>query len=81
MTGYCFYNIFLLGNYRNREFIVTIQCMEGDRAANAHIFENISDSIRILRKQEEDTVGDGGHAGKDKRETDILFVSGDGSVF
>ena len=54
VTGYCFYNIFLLGNYRNREFIVTIQCMEGDRAANAHIFENISDSIRILRKQEED---------------------------
>ncbi len=63
VTGYCFYNIFLLGNYRKREFIVTIQCMESDRAANVHIFENISDSIRILRKQEED-MGDDRHVGE-----------------
>lgn len=62
MTGYCFYNMFLLGNYREREFIVTIQCMESDKAANLHIFENISDSIRILRKQGED-MEDDGHAG------------------
>ncbi|MDE7418574.1 MAG: hypothetical protein K2N44_20085 [Lachnospiraceae bacterium] len=58
VTGYCFYNIFLLGSYRERELVVTIQCMESIWAANAHIFENISDSIRILRKQGEDMEGD-----------------------
>lgn len=51
VTGYCFYNIFLLGSYRERELVITIQCMESSRAANAHIFKTISDSIRILRKQ------------------------------
>lgn len=53
VTGYHFYNIFLLGNYMDREFTVTIQCIEGDREEYTHIFENISDSIRILKKQEE----------------------------
>ena len=51
VTGYCFYNLFLLGSYRERELVVTIQCMESSRAANAHIFGIISDSIRILRRQ------------------------------
>ncbi len=59
VTGYSFYNIFLLGSYSGQELVVTIQCTESSWAANAHIFEIISDSIRILRKQEED-----GHAGK-----------------
>ncbi|MDE6917103.1 MAG: hypothetical protein K2P39_09955 [Lachnospiraceae bacterium] len=49
MAGYCFFNIFLLGSYQGRELIVTIQCMESSSAANLHIFENVSDSIRILR--------------------------------
>lgn len=57
VTGYSFYNIFLLGSYLEREFVVTIQCMESSRVAYAHIFENISDSIRVLRKQEEDMEG------------------------
>lgn len=57
VTGYSFYNIFLLGSYRGKELIVTIQCMESSQAANARIFEIISDSIRILRKQEEGTDG------------------------
>lgn len=62
VTGYRFYNIFLLGNYGNREFIVTIQCLQSGREANVHIFENILDSIRVLRKQEED-MEDDRHAG------------------
>ncbi len=57
VTGYCFYNLFLLGSYMGRELVVTIQCMESSREGNAHIFENISDSIRILRRQEDDTEG------------------------
>lgn len=61
VTGYSFYNIFLLGSYGGSELVVTIQCMEGSRAANAHIFEIVSDSIRILRQQE-DMEGDR-HAG------------------
>ena len=63
VTGYCFYNIFLLGSYMERELVVTIQCMESSREENEHIFENISDSIRVLRRQGEDTEGDR-HAGK-----------------
>lgn len=51
MTGYCFYNIFLLGSYRERELVVTIQCVESSRAANDFIFKTISDSIRILGRQ------------------------------
>ncbi|MBO5145570.1 MAG: hypothetical protein J6C19_08565 [Lachnospiraceae bacterium] len=62
MMGYCFYNIFLLGSYEGRELIVTLQCLAHDRTANAHIFENISDSLRLLRRQENDTE-DGRHAG------------------
>ena len=58
VTGYCFYNIFLLGSYMERELVVTIQCMESSREENEHIFENISDSIRVLRRQGEDTEGD-----------------------
>lgn len=57
VTGYCFYNIFLLGSYRERELVVTIQCTESSREANAHIFDIISNSIRILRKQEEEYGG------------------------
>lgn len=52
VTGYPFYNMFLLGSYEGRELVITIQCTEGSRAANAHIFEIIADSIRILRKRE-----------------------------
>lgn len=57
MMGYCFYNIFLLGSYMERELVVTIQCMESSRTAYAHIFENISDSIRVLKRQEEAMEG------------------------
>lgn len=62
MTGYCFYNVFLLGGYGGRELIVTIQCVESNRAEKAHVFENVLDSIRILRRREEDVEGDR-HAG------------------
>ncbi len=63
MTSYCFYNIFLLGSYLGSELVVTIQCMESSRAAYEHIFENISDSIRVLRRQEEAMEG-AGYVGK-----------------
>ena len=56
VTGYCFYNIFLLGSYKRQELIVTIQCMESKRKEYMHIFEYIMDSIRILKKHEEDMI-------------------------
>ena len=62
VTGYCFYNVFLLGSYQGRELVITIQCMENQWASNAHIFENIIDSIRILKKQKEE-MEDTRHAG------------------
>lgn len=63
MTGYCFYTVFLLGSYEDREFIVTIQCLDDDMAENARIFENISDSLRLLGKDREDE----GHDCQDER--------------
>lgn len=65
MTGYCFYNIFLLGSYMERELVVTIQCMESRRAAYAHIFEHISDSIRVLRSPDGNDGGRLIKAGQD----------------
>lgn len=58
MMGYGFFNIFLLGSYEDRELIVTIQCLACHRAANAHIFENITDSLRLLRKRGQDMEDD-----------------------
>ena len=52
VTGYCFYNIFLLGVYEGREVIVTIQCLEQEWEANARIFGLIADSLRWLKKRE-----------------------------
>lgn len=52
VTGYCFYNIFLLGVYEGREIIVTIQCLEQEWEANARIFGLITDSLRWLKKRE-----------------------------
>ena len=57
VTGYNFFNIFLLGTYEGRELIVTIQCIDYEAKANMHIFENITDSLRFLRKRKED-MGD-----------------------
>ena len=51
VAGYGFYNIFMLGNCAGREFTVTIQCVESLREEYAHVFENISDSIRVLNRQ------------------------------
>ena len=52
VTGYCFYNIFLLGVYEGREVIVTIQCLKQEWEANARIFGLIIDSLRWLKKRE-----------------------------
>lgn len=46
MTGYRFYNIFMLGSLEGRELVVTLQCMDRDMKANLHMFEIISDSLR-----------------------------------
>lgn len=62
VTGYPFYNVFLLGSYQGRELVITIQCMEHQWTANEHIFENIIDSIRIMKRQHEDRE-DTRHAG------------------
>lgn len=50
MMGYLFYNVFILGIYGGRELIVTMQCVQEEAADNERIFENIADSIRILKK-------------------------------
>ena len=52
VTGYCFSNIFLLGVDEGREVIVTIQCLEQEWEANARIFGLIADSLRWLKKRE-----------------------------
>ena len=62
VTGYPFYNVFLLGSYQGRELVITIQCMEHQWTPNEHIFENIIDSIRILKRQQ-DNMEDTRHAG------------------
>lgn len=62
VAGYHFYNVFLLGGYQERELVITIQCMEHQWTANEHIFENIIDSIRIMKRQHEDRE-DTRHAG------------------
>lgn len=50
MMGYSFYNVFILGIYGGRELIVTMQCVQEEAANNERIFDNIADSIRILKK-------------------------------
>jgi len=50
MTGYHFFNIFVLGFWEGAEIILTLQCMENDKKSNLHVFDNISDSIRVIRK-------------------------------
>lgn len=50
MTGYQFYNVFILGIYGERELIVTMQCTQAEEANNERIFEYIADSIRILKR-------------------------------
>lgn len=50
MMGYSFYNIFILGIYEDVELIVTMQCMLEDAAGNERIFDNIADSIRVIKK-------------------------------
>lgn len=49
MMGYGFYNVFILGIYGGRELIVTMQCMADEITDNERMFENIADSIRILK--------------------------------
>lgn len=49
MTGYRFYNIFMLGSLEGRELIVTLQCMDKDVKTHLHMFEIISDSLRKKR--------------------------------
>lgn len=55
MTGYRFYNIFMLGYFEGTEIVLTLQCMYADIKTHERIFENISDSIRILRKKKIET--------------------------
>ena len=55
MTGYRFYNIFMLGCFEGAEIVLTLQCMQEDIKAQEHIFDNISDSLRILRKKKVET--------------------------
>lgn len=49
MTEYPFFNIFLLGEYGERELIVTLQRMGGSPPGNIHVLENVIDSLRLLK--------------------------------
>lgn len=61
MTGYSFLNRFLLGNYEERELIVTVQSTGGDPEEIRHICDNIMDSLK-LPGQKRERKGDDGHA-------------------
>ncbi len=50
MMGYQFYNVFILGIYGGRELVVTMQCVQDEAQENERVFDNIADSIRILKK-------------------------------
>lgn len=52
--GYGFFTIFIMGIYEGREVILTLQCMERDRKDWMPIFMNISESLRILRKKNQE---------------------------
>ena len=55
MTGYRFYNVFMLGCFEGAEIVLTLQCMYDEIKTQERIFENISDSLRILRKKKIET--------------------------
>ena len=57
MMGYRFYNVFMLGALEGRELVLTLQCMDKDVKSHLHIFEIISDSIRILRNNNTEKAG------------------------
>jgi hypothetical protein len=48
MTGYDIFNMFLLGEYEDRELVVTIQCVENDARMGIRIIENITDSLKVV---------------------------------
>lgn len=48
MMGYHFFNYFLLGDFRERELLMIIQCMSNDIGEYAHVFENVLDSLKII---------------------------------
>ncbi len=54
MMGYAFFTMFILGIYEGREVILTLQCMERDKKSLLPIFMNISDSLRVLRKKQQE---------------------------
>jgi hypothetical protein len=45
-----FFNMFILGAYKGKELITTIQCPSDYANHNLHIFEYIADSIRVLNE-------------------------------
>ena len=45
----------MLGCFEGAEIVLTLQCMQEDIKAQEHIFDNISDSLRILRKKKAET--------------------------
>lgn len=57
VSGYCFYNVFMLGRLRGRELVINLQGVEDGGDEIGHIFDNVSASVKIFDKK-----GDGGSA-------------------
>ena len=45
------------GSLEGRELVLPLQCMDKDAKSHLHIFEIISDSLRILRKNNSQAGG------------------------
>ena len=50
VSGYRFFNVFMLGSLEQAELILNLQCMESDSGEYGSIFANISASVRLFDK-------------------------------
>lgn len=48
MMSYGFYNVFMLGTFKGREMIMTLQCMESERETQEQIFSIVAASIKMF---------------------------------
>lgn len=56
--GYVIENVILLGSYRESELFMTFQCGQSDAKEYLHVFENVMDSITMIRKQKKSLVAE-----------------------
>lgn len=49
--GYVIENVILLGSFRDSELFMAFQCGQEDAKEYLHVFENVMDSITLIRKK------------------------------